>query len=130
MPGVRARFRIRCRLGGETGTTGINLESIRWLAFGEEFHSDACSEFWRIPLRIAAEKTVSYSATGRSRKENDDMSQQSRIKLLTAGCVAALMAGTIASGQEKVDPQNRRSITTSEWPSLKGVLAIGEVRNL
>jgi hypothetical protein len=58
------------------------------------------------------------------------MSQRSRITLLSAACVTALVAGTLASGQEKAETQNRKSITTSEWPSLRGVLAIGEVRQL
>jgi hypothetical protein len=64
------------------------------------------------------------------RKGNHDMSQRSRIYRLPACCLSLLMAGAFASGQEKSDTQNRRSITTTEWPSLKGVLAIAEVRDL
>jgi hypothetical protein len=64
------------------------------------------------------------------RKDKLDMSHRLRINHLTAACVAALVAGTVVSGQEKTETQNRRSITTSEWPSLKGVLAIAEVRDL
>jgi hypothetical protein len=64
------------------------------------------------------------------RKDNDDMSHRSRIHRLPVSFLALLVAGTIASGQEKTETQNRRSITTSEWPSLRGVLAIAEVRDL
>src|SRR5262245_36726363 len=56
------------------------------------------------------------------------MSQRSRITRYA--CLALLAAAPVASGQEKTETQNRRSITTSEWPSLRGVLAIEEVRNL
>jgi len=58
------------------------------------------------------------------------MSHELRVPVLAAWGLMALLAATAASGQEKVDPQNRRSITTTEWPSLKGVLAVQEVRDL
>jgi hypothetical protein len=84
----------------------------------------------QVPNLYSGPGSIAFADQTSRRKDGHDMSQRSRIKLLTAGCVAVLVVGTVASGQEKVDPQNRRSITTSEWPSLKGVLAIGEVRNL
>jgi hypothetical protein len=48
-----------------------------------------------------------------------------------AACGAVFLAtGAFAPGQEKTDSQSRRTVTTTEWPSLRGVLAIEDVRQL
>jgi hypothetical protein len=50
---------------------------------------------------------------------------------LFAACVAGLLwAGVIIPAQEKSDSRSRRAVTTTEWPSLRGVLAVEDVRHL
>ncbi len=58
------------------------------------------------------------------------MNRQPFLHRLVAGCTVLLVAAASVPAQEKNDAQSRRTVATTEWPSLKGVLAIGEVRAL
>jgi len=58
------------------------------------------------------------------------MTRQPYPKRLAAACTVLLVAATFLTAQEKNGSQNRRTVATTEWPSLRGVLVIGEVRDL
>jgi hypothetical protein len=58
------------------------------------------------------------------------MSIHLRILHLTASSALFLATGALAPAQEKADSPSRRTVTTTEWPSLRGVLAIDDVRDL
>ncbi len=53
-----------------------------------------------------------------------------RFLQMTACSAVLLVTGVRAPGEEKADSPSRRTVTTTEWPSLRGVLAIDDVRNL
>lgn len=55
--------------------------------------------------------------------------QQPFFGLLVVVSALALFAAR-APAQEKSEPKSRRTITTTEWPSLRGVLSVEEVRDL
>ncbi|MGE5192828.1 MAG: hypothetical protein ACM3U2_10015 [Deltaproteobacteria bacterium] len=58
------------------------------------------------------------------------MAHQSQILRLVVVSTALLVSLALVRGEEKSESKSRRSITTTEWPSLRGVLALDEVRDL
>ena len=58
------------------------------------------------------------------------MAKHSRLQRVISGSAALVLMSIAVVAEEKSDPPNRRTTATTEWPSLKGVLAVEEVRAL
>jgi hypothetical protein len=54
---------------------------------------------------------------------------QHTLPVIISGAVF-FMAGALVDGQERNDARSRRTVTTTEWPSLRAVMAVEDVRRL